>query len=201
MKITKIIAAVALLAAFSGARAQSEGWSTLWLELNPMEVNVDAKGAHDMDLTGLGVGYSRAFGLTQSVPLYLEPGVALQWAFGDEKHWFGQKNEWDIISLKIPVNLLYRIDIPRSTVKIVPFGGLTFRFNLYGKGKCGGKYDLFDDDPGDFDAKRFQLGWQVGCKAQFAERFTAGLSWGTDLMEFKDDMVISTGSVFFGWTF
>lgn len=235
MKRIKFFAVAACLAISSGAYAQftnnsssssstsvnPDGWSTVWVEYNPIKVKFDVSGVDDESLTGFSAGYSKAFSISQGYPIFLEAGVGLQYAnYSDsEKVYisgFGTvtvDQDITIWSAKVPVNLLYKYDLPNSNISIAPFVGATLRYNLSGtlKYEAAGyseKYDLFDDDDMD-DAnfldgeswKRFQIGWQIGVKARVGQHFMAGISYGNDFSEIAYKSTIQTTSITLGYTF
>lgn len=216
----------------SASTVSTEGWGTFYVQWNPSSISVDAKGADDQSFTGLSVGYNQAFGIAKNTPLFLEVGAALQYSFykedGDvivyEYDEYEDEIYYDIVdgeekfnmfSVKVPVNLLYKFQIPNSSVALVPFAGATLRYNLSGKRKVSAteeefedvedaEYDLFDKkDMGSKDAtwKRFQLGWQVGVNAHFGENFLLGVSYGSDFSEICKKTKIKTTSITLGYRF
>lgn len=94
MKRIKFLALGALLAISSGAYAQftnttmsssssssnSDGWNTVWVEYNPIKMKYDVSGAKDQSMTGFSAGFSKAFSLSQGMPVFLEAGIGLQYA-------------------------------------------------------------------------------------------------------------------------
>ena len=232
MRKIKFLAMVALLAVTTSASAQftnstggkspslsnvsnTDGWSTLWVEWNPSTLNYDGKAVDDIDFTGLSVGYSKAFSVVPS--LFLEAGLGVQYSFytndDDDNDWETKTN---LISAKVPINLMYAFQIPNSSVSLIPFVGANLRFNILGthKTKYVGEYeyDWYDDkslnlfdkkDMGSKNAtwKRFQIGWQIGVKARFGESFLLGVSYGSDLSEIVKKRNVSTTSITLGYTF
>ena len=228
MKRIKFFAVAACLAISSGAYAQftnssshsssanvnTDEWSTIWVEYNPMNLKYDAKGADDQSLTGFSAGYSRTFSLSQSTPLFLEAGAGLQYAnysesfdyedyYGDDESIEEKFTMW---SVKAPVNLLYNFAIPNSSISLAPFAGITLRYNVSGTLKYevddeSEKYNIFDKGDIEEAWKRFQIGWQIGVKARFGQNFMAGLSYGSDLSEIAKKMRLQTTSLTIGYTF
>lgn len=228
MRKIKFLAMVALLAVTTSASAQftnstggkssslsnvsnTDGWSTLWVEWNPSTLKIDAKGADDISFTGLSVGYSKAFSVAPS--LFLEAGLGVQYSFYTDDDDDDLEIKTNLISAKVPVNLMYAFQIPNSSVALIPFVGANLRFNISGTQKL--EYDdgyysddedfnLFDKkDMGSSDAtwKRFQIGYQIGVKARFTESFLVGLSYGSDLSEIVKKTKVSTTSITLGYTF
>lgn len=184
MKRIKFFAVAAMLAISSGAYAQftntsssssstsvnTDGWSTIWVEYNPVKIKFDAKGVDDESATGLSFGYSQAFSITQGTPLFLELGLGVQYTFNtndDDIYIYEYDDDGDIVdyekvddgelkttlfSAKIPVNLIYAFQIPNSSVRIMPFVGANLRYNLSGKRKYSFDGDEdWDDDDLEFD--------------------------------------------------
>ncbi len=238
MRSIKFLAMAAILSISSGAYAQftntssgssvssvnTDGWSTIWVEYNPIKVKFDVSGMDDESLTGFSAGYSRAFSLSQGTPVFLEAGLGVQYAnYSDSKSGYiedyeeyGKVNvdqDITIWSAKVPVNLLYNFQLPNSSISLAPFAGATLRYNLSGSLKYevddySEKYDLFKkkdmDEAGFLDGKawkRFQIGWQIGLKARFGENFMAGVSYGSDFSEIAYKSKIQTTSITVGYTF
>jgi len=198
-----------------------EGWNTVYLQWNPSTFS--PKHGDAQSFTAFSVGYNHAFSVSQSIPLFVETGIGAQysyWSKSEREKSYGIDVEYkiNILSAKVPVSLMYKWDIPNSTVAIVPNAGLDFRFNIIGKLKGEASYkgetqsesiSLFDDDEmkekgalfGGEAWKRFQLGWHVGVNAIFAEKFLVGFSYGTDFMDIAEDVKINTASVTVGYCF
>lgn len=229
MKQIKLFATAVMMAVSMSASAQftnggsssssstnNEGWSTIWVEWNPSTLKFDAKNADNESFTGLSLGYSQAFSIIQSQPLFLEAGLGVQYSFktmDGEDFGFDEDDEvevkFNMFSVKVPVNLLYKFDIPNSSVSLMPHIGANLRYNLSGKMKAEGEddseeVDLFDkDDMGSSKAtwKRFQIGWQAGVKARFGQNFLVGVSYGSDFSEIAKKTKVGTTSITLGYTF
>lgn len=235
MKVIKILAVAALLAVSTGAYAQftntsssssstsvnTDGWSTIWVEYNPIKVKYDVSGMDDESLTGFSAGYSQAFSISQGTPIFLEAGIGLQYAnYSDSESSYvdgygkvSVDQNITIWSAKVPVNLLYNFALPNSSISLAPFIGATLRYNVSGTLKYevedySEKYDLFSkkemDDAEFLDGKawkRFQIGWQIGLKARFGQNFMAGVSYGSDFSEIAYKSKIQTTSITLGYTF
>lgn len=216
----------------SSSAVNTDGWGTFYLQWNPSSISVDVSGADDQSFTGFSVGYSQAFSIVKNTPLFLEAGAALQYSFYKEDgdvmvnytdeygDYVGSdvvegEEKFNMFSVKVPVNLLYKFDIPNSSVALTPFAGVTMRYNMSGKKKVSAtergyddvddaEYDLFDKkDMGgkDYTWKRFQVGWQVGVNAHFGESFLVGVSYGSDFSEICKKTKIKTTSVTLGYRF
>lgn len=169
MKNFKFLAVAALLAVATSASAQftnstsrsssssvnTDGWSTIWVEWNPSTFKYDVKGADNESFTGLSLGYSQAFSVTKSIPLFAEVGLGVQYSFKthdlgeeydldeDDYEYMDPKQKFSLISAKVPVNLIYAFQIPNSSISILPFVGVNLRYNISGKMKT--QWNLSDD--------------------------------------------------------
>lgn len=165
MKRIRLMAVVSLLAVCANSFAQStdssspssksssDGWNTVWIQYNPSTFNVDIKDVDNQNFTGLSIGYSKAFGISQSIPLFVEVGLGLQYSFytNDDGSWttidkytlamarkegyIDPKEKFKMFSVKVPIALTYKFDLNNSNVSLLPFVGVNLRYNLSGKGK------------------------------------------------------------------
>lgn len=253
----KFMAAAAMLAVCSSASAQfsntkggsqsssvdSKGWSTIYVQYNPSTISIDVTGVDDESFNAFTVGYNRAISISSSAPFYVELGGALQYSFkskdmldeiADVKSLDEDKvdpeQKYNMLSLKVPVSIMYDWKINNSNVHIAPFAGITMRYNIFGNKKMeynfdsdykddlidifGKKYfeekfsekslDLFDKkDMGSKDAtwNRFQFGWQLGVNVRFNDKFLIGASYGSDFSEICKKAKISAWSIQLGYTF
>lgn len=114
-----------------------------------------------------------------------------------------------MLSLNIPVNLLYRFNIT-DDFSISPYFGLDFRINLLGKNKAEVTYNdetdsedinLFDDDDmGDEAWGRFQAGWHLGVGFDYRV-LHVGVEYGTDFNEIAEKTKFATTSITLGLNF
>lgn len=215
MKNLKVWATAALMAVSASASAQfvnsgggskttvnSEGWNSLMLEWNPSSFS--PKHGDSESFTGLSLVYNNANGLTSSVPLFLEWGIGAQYSFASD---FMDIDDitFSMLSAKVPFSLIYKFDIPNSTISLMPNAGLDFRFNIFAKlSNDDDSANLFDKDDMEGSSNtwnRFQVGWHIGLKARFGESFMLGAAYGSDFSEISDDVHIHTPSISLGFTF
>ncbi|MBP3737746.1 MAG: outer membrane beta-barrel protein [Muribaculaceae bacterium] len=211
----------------SSSMGDNSGWNTVYAEWNPTSMYYTGKGDADkVNFNAFSLGYSKAFALSQSVPIFLEAGLAAQFMFKsetvDERYyeddsWWKEKQSIHMLSVKVPVNVIYKWNIPNSRVELMPFMGISLRGNVWGEWKesletvVNGKhndengsdsYNLFSKDEMEGKQwKRFQIGWQAGIKARFNEKFLIGGSIGTDFMEIAKKEKFINGSIMLGYTF
>jgi hypothetical protein len=137
--------------------------------------------------SGFGFTYMRAISLTRNhrVPLYLEPGIGMEFYVGGKT-----TQNVKLLTAKIPLNFIYDISLANDQIHIDPYIGLRFRGNLYGEDdgynwKSGYRKDardVFSEEKmgGEgWNFTHFQVGWQIGCKFRFS-KFYLQLGWGTD---------------------
>lgn len=205
-------------------REVSNGWNTVYVEYNPTTMYYTGKGSrNDINFNGFSLGYNHAFSLSPSVPIYLETGLAARFTFKSESKedkyaywWHKETTSVRFLSLKVPVNFLYVWSLPNTRVDLIPFAGLNMRGNLWGERKVtkesendGHHYNdsksknLFNQNTMGKSGvcKRFQIGWQIGLKARFADQFIIGGSFGTDFIEFTNKWKLRNGTIMLGYTF
>lgn len=180
-----------------------DGWSTLYFQWNPMSLS--PKHGDSESFTGFSFGYSKATSLTQSLPLFLESGLGVQYSYWSGE-WYTDDDEMNLLSAKIPVSVMYKYDIPNTSISIVPNLGLDLRFNILGNANIDDEdFNLFDeDDMGEDNAwSRFQIGWHIGVNAMFNNKFMLGVSYGTDFSKIWDeaDAKFNTASITLGYCF
>lgn len=191
----------------TGSVGNYDGWNTIYLQWNPSSFSQEIGSSESF--TGFSLGYNHAFSLTQSIPLYVEAGIGVQYSFWDGVFYGINNCKIKLLSAKVPVSLMYKFDIPNSTISIVPNAGLDMRFNILGKLKnddLNRTLDLFDKDDmkyGDVDISwnRFQIGWHVGVNFMFNNQFLVGASYGTDFSEIAKNSKVHTGSITLGYCF
>lgn len=187
------------------------GWTTIYVEWNPSSFHGgdgyrfynNGEGKGSTGFHGFSLGVSRAISLATATPIFIEPAVALQYSTKKE----GYNNYYDdydtsarlhMLSVKAPVNFMYKYDFSGHPVSLMPFAGITFRVNAWGEVNDDGDHDdLFDD----YEFKRFQIGWQVGIKARISEKFIVGGSFGTDFNEIHKHVKVHTGTIMLGYSF
>lgn len=207
MKQIKFLVIVAALMVCSTASAQftsssrsssssvsTEGWNTFYFMYSPTTLKSEyKKESESLDLTGLSLGYERAIGLTQSIPLFLKVGGELKYSFG-KKSYEEESVKYSFLSVKVPVSVAYDFAVT-DNIDILPYTGMYFRINAMGKIKVDYDSSYYDDDDydvfsdGDDDEKwsRFQVGWQIGADVMFSKRFVAGVNYSTDISKLYNE--------------
>lgn len=176
----------------------NESFGTLYLQYNPSQLKTKSHGSSNSEsVHGITLGYSHALPLAD-IPLYLEFGGAVQYFFKSMDYtdydvdWetgnystTKEKAKFSMLAFKIPVNVMYSFNIS-DAVSIIPYAGVYGRFNILAQQKVGDEkinYFSKDDMGDDFVWKRFQVGWNAGCKFRFAQKFLVGAGYYMDLMK------------------
>ena len=190
--------------------SDNEAFGTFFLQYNPTWIYAKAsyKGhsESESEMThGFSLGYIESIPLGD-IPLYIEVGGAVQFFFKskdlknsgydyDYDDWedyyyyddFGgssnHKQKFTMLSLKIPVDVMYSFDVSDG-FSIQPYAGIYTRINIIGKLKVGDESaNIFSkDDMGEDNTyNRFQVGLQAGCKFRFGKKFTAGIGYYRDI--------------------
>ncbi len=205
--------------AAGGETTEATGWSGLRLSYNPISVNPD-KG-DGIDMTGFTLGYVKSFGVSSTMPLFVETGLNLTYAtysedgeyyYDDDDYYFefDGEDKYTWISASIPVNFGYKY-VVNETVSLFPYVGVTLRGGISAKRKITLEYDgesesedynMFDKDDVGKDAqwKRFQIGWQIGVGAHF-NQFFVGASYGSDFSELAKKVKASVPAITVGYNF
>ena len=182
----------------------TDGYNRVYVGYSGVKGKIDIDGADDMKFPGFSVGYLRGIGLTQKVPLYLEVGGEIDFNRYSESE-DGEDYKQTLLGLKIPVSLVYRLNI-NENFSISPLFGFDFRLNLMGKGKSESDgesedWNLFDDDEMDGEAyKRFQAGWHIGVGFDY-KALHFGVDYGTSFNEITEKVKLATTSVTVGYNF
>lgn len=170
---------------------------------------------------GVYLEWLDAVSMSQTSPIYLDWGFNLNYNYyKDEKN--DIKTTSNLMQIAVPIQVEYRLPVGEN-LHISPFLGIVARVNVLGTGSSeykvkewvsGSKYtsghystktekkdlDYFSkDDMGSSEAcwKRFQLGWNIGVNFDI-NKFTIGVSYGTDFMEIAKKMGSSTLKVGIG---
>lgn len=192
------------------------------------------------NLHGFAIEKLAIFSVSKSFPIFIETGIGANIGWGKSsfdrifeisgiKATEGKvKQQLTAISLTIPVNVSYKVNINKS-LALQPFLGLNLKFNLFGQQKTKievadktiqkevekwnvGDYaenlgiartrDMFDKIDTDKDERwrRFQLGWHIGVELTTKD-VNFGISYGTDFIKLAEKINSSTLKVSLGFNF
>ena len=209
----------------SSSNEISKGWNSLYVQYNSIGTSyslssfvdgdadqkaIDNSGLSDK-LNAFSIGYNRAINVAPSIPLYVEFGAALQYAFYSDKasdedkdYYYSEKYTvkytGHILTAKVPVSLLYHIAIPNSDFAIEPFAGVDFKYNISGSGKQKEtwEYSYRGDDPkiDEETTKIDNIFDKKKCDGHQANRFQAGWHIGANFVYKKAFIGISYGQDF-----
>ena len=212
-KVCLLVAAMIMVATSASAQfiepsEDTDSYWSVWGEWNPSTLSLEEDSeSFSESITAFSLGLSRAFNLTESQPLFLEAGGGVQYAFKSDfmKKYFRETGvTFSMLSIKVPMSLIYKFDIPNTSVSLIPNAGLDFRFNILANysGKALTKdVNLFDKDEIADTWNRFQIGWHIGLKAKIGENFLLGAAYGTDFSEIAKKTHISTATISLGYAF
>ena len=247
----KLFLAVALLVTSLVASAQH---GSFFVQYNSFGLGEFSEVLDDMDaesekLNGISIGFNKAFAISSSVPLFVEVGAGLTYAWAklvdeedeyscavgyDDDYYYGDyyygdyyggyygygcDDEYTVsyksfsqnLMINVPINLMYKFQLPNSSVTLEPYVGLNLRGHILARTKAKYTYEACCDDMEDvieeyeeeldkddlisnyFDKKdmggkknvatRFNIGWQVGANVDFGSAFV-GVSYGSDFNKF-----------------
>lgn len=231
---------------FDFTSVKTSGWNRVYVSYNPSKINFSDDDyefidGEDIKFKGFTVGYLRGFSLTKKVPLYMEIGLGFQYrnykysddeiypilseeAYEDEDLNRNYTDDdvtlkYTMMSLNIPINLLYRFNI-NNDFSISPYFGFDLRFNIKATQKsewtaytdydyedteeqewsndCFDKKDMGDDD--DYVWNRFQAGWHIGVGLDY-KALHIGVEYGKDFNELCKKAKLSTTSITLGVNF
>ena len=195
-------------------------YDRLTISYNPLTVAPDNDNLDNGSLDAIAIAYTHGVSLSQTMPLFLETGVKLNYGFktvdgefsdlfNDDASSENKETKITMFYASVPVNLAYKFTLTNSDVSIQPFIGLNLKYNLSGKSVTEYEYDdddekdLFDKkDMGGKDAtwKHFQMGWHIGAGLNYKALYL-GLSYGADFSDICKKTKTSNFAVSVGYNF
>lgn len=156
----------------------------------------------EMELNGLSLAWTQSRAILQNLPLYVEYGLGLQYSFktdsqkiGDEYDSYNYKFSLNALSIKVPVGIMYRLQIPQTGVAIMPYAGFDFGCYALGKYKVEVSYegetdeeevDMFNEE--EVGANRFICDWHIGAKLAF-NKFFVGVAYEGPIAKLYDEEI------------
>ena len=166
--------------------SDNEAFGLFYVQYSPGQFHLKASAdgqseTENESVNVISLGYSHFIPLGD-IPLFVSAGAAAQWFFKSKD---GHKT--NIVSVKIPVNLMYSFQVS-DAFRIEPYAGIYGRINIWGESKEDGEsVNIFDSDKmGDLAAKRFQLGWNAGVNFRITDAFTIGAGYYMDILKLQD---------------
>ena len=199
-------------------KMEEEGKTVSWLARNLSYCRTNVYKIYDKKSIDTDLLMRISALLEYNLPLYMEAGAAIQYRSYKDKEsdsYYDFSDKYNLLSLNIPVNLLYRFNIT-DDFSISPYFGLDFRINLLGKEKleytANGEtesedFNLFDK--GDMEElyesdkavwKRFQAGWHIGVGFDYRIIHIA-VEYGTDFNEIAEKSKFATPAITLGLNF
>lgn len=136
-------------------------------------------GAYKIDLHGISLEATRAFNLTNKLPIYFETGASIQWRHNSKPiiaYDFPINSQNDILLLNIPINLLYKHTF-NQVIAIEPFIGISPYITIYEHNIISPykkeTYSLM---------KIFQMDFRFGCNLTF-KNISLGVNYGIGLIK------------------
>ena len=183
-------------------------FGTFSVSYNPVTFKLTSgNSSTSRDMNGISLLWTDAYSVVPNVPVYFEYGVGAQWTFLNEKE-EDENASINFLSLKVPVSLMYKFDVPQTEISLVPYAGLNLTGHILGQQKY--QWDNGDskesqtrsffskDDMGeDGTYNRFVVGWHIGAKV-FIKKFLVGVAYEgpvTNLYKYDDDMKYNTSQV------
>ncbi|MBQ0058091.1 MAG: outer membrane beta-barrel protein [Bacteroidales bacterium] len=178
MKTTKsffaLVAAVCISVVSAFAQDVTDNYSRIYASYGFQSM----KNQTDSD-KGAQLGLLYGLNLTgNSAPLFFQLGAELNWVTYSE-----DELRETLVNVAVPLNLSYKIAFS-DNVSLEPYAGLNLRLNVMGSLSADGsdeKIDYFED----LDAKRFQLGLNVGASINI-NNISLGYRFNPDLTDYFD---------------
>lgn len=190
MTIKQLFAGLTVLAAIANTipvksqeveKSHPDSYNRISISYRNVNFGFDGGG---LNFNGGSFDYIHGFGVSKSIPIYVETGVSAAFTTKD----FGSGSYGGYMTIDVPINCSYRFAIPNSEFIISPFLGLNFKGNVIGTNDVATDTQRWFNDSG---FKRFQLGWNIGAGACYKKLYL-GISYGTDFIQIAKK--INTGT-------
>ena len=129
---------------------EHKDWNAIYVQYNPSKFNYNVSNTNwdePSSFKGVTIGYSHAFNIVRNVPLYLQPGIEIQYSFDTKITPLVDPNDKIAktlgegykkignpyyLSLIVPLNITYKHTFPNGWIAIAPYAGLNVRGNVMG---------------------------------------------------------------------
>lgn len=168
---------------------------------SPTTLNINVSGfSLKYGLTALSATYYEARTITPDLPVFLQYGAGLQYTVGS-MDFLGDEASTNLLTAKVPVNVVYDFAIPNTEFTVLPYVGLNVQGHILGT--TDGE-SLFEEDESGVSFNRLTLGWQIGAKVAYG-KYTFGVGYeGPATSFYKEDgmtVKLSQTHISFGMKF
>lgn len=207
--LSSVTASAQFMNSSAGSRAASTAdvesvFNTFDLTYSPLDFGsyYDGEEFEDEvtgDMNAFSLNWAQARALTANLPIYLQYGAGLQYAWktdGDSDGDWKYSSTVSFLTVKVPVNVLYCYTLPNTSVSLMPYVGLGLHGHLLGQVKYSSTYDgetesetmnfFSKDDMDDEALNRFTLNWQIGAKVSF-NRYIVGVGYEGPVTHLKKE--------------
>lgn len=171
----------------------SELFNTVEVTYSPVKWNQKfERYTRTIDQNAFSLNYNQARQISYCYPLYVQYGAGLQYTFHTNKDQDDVKyngtyysggfiSRSNVVTVNIPMNIMYCFTIPNIDVNLMPYAGLDFSWNVAAvqnytewisingdkTSKTEKTHMLSKDDMGGHPLRRVELGWQAGAKVSY----------------------------------
>ncbi len=199
LTVAMMVIATTASAQFANSSKKSNGNTANTENYNRITAAYNSVSVQDLDLMGFSVGWTKGINIANGLPLYLETGIGVMYAFGDYTDWKEDTYEESYLGVNVPLQLTYKFS-PIEMMAIAPYAGLNLRGNILGKEKWPDYDETYDWFEEGYDAKRFGVGASLGVNFDF-NKFSIGVGYTFDFTEIMEKAKIDYFSVAFGVKF
>lgn len=206
-------ASAQLISSNTVTHKEGKGYNRVSLSYNALSLGDEVFDKEsDLDgMNGLSLAWTKGISVSSSAPLFIETGLGLTYGWKSHEESESEdgysstgKVSTKFLGLTVPVNVVYKWNVPNTDVNIAPYVGIYFRGNLLGKTKNEWEYsysgygysksdsgesdfswfnDLDDDEEPGYEASRFSFGWNIGLGFEYS-KFYVGVSYAKDFNNF-----------------
>ena len=123
---------------FQGQDTKNDTWNSVWLQWNPMKTHSDYAEFNKIKATGFTAGFSKTFKVCQKLPIFASLGIGAQYAYSkdtklkssNEYQNLYRTDKYRALSAKVPVQIMYKYNIPNVPLAVIPFFGIHGKFNI-----------------------------------------------------------------------
>ncbi|MCQ2075014.1 MAG: hypothetical protein MJY77_07515 [Bacteroidaceae bacterium] len=138
------------------------------------------------ELNGFSLEWNRNIKVSKSTPLYFGYGLGIQYSSSHRSD--------RLLSARIPLEFLYRINIPNTKIAIAPYAGFDAIVYLFGQ------YDGYDFTHSKKN-RRINIDWHIGAKFIFNNKWFLGAAYESQIMKFNEYSNISQANISIGLLF